>query len=53
MDARAFIRELTTQVDYEGQVVHVRAIESREAAYAQPQEPLSEPLAALLRRRMR
>ena len=51
MDARAFIREITGGREYEGQVVHVRAIEPRQAACAEPASPIPESLQSLLRRR--
>ena len=51
MDARAFIKELTGGREYEGQVVHVRAIPPREPAYAEPATPIPDCLASLLRKR--
>jgi len=50
MDARGFIRELTGERDYEDQLVHVRAIEPRQAAYAEPASAIPECLRSLLRR---
>ena len=50
MDARSFLRDLTADRRYRGQVVHVREIAPREAKYAQPQRPIRETMASLLRR---
>jgi len=50
MDARQFIRDLTTDRRYRGQVVHVREIEPRDAAYAEPAGGIDEDLRSLLRR---
>ena len=35
MDVKVFLHDLVDDRDYEGQVVHVQAIEPREAQYAQ------------------
>jgi DEAD/DEAH box helicase domain-containing protein len=51
MDARTFILDLTRSRDYRDQVVHVRAVEPREAQYAEPATPIDERLWSLLRRR--
>ncbi len=50
MDARAFLREVTTDRRYRGQVVHVRELPPRDAQYAQPAEPLPQPVASHLQR---
>ena len=50
MDVRGFLRDITQAGRYEGQVVHVRAVEPREARYAQPATEIPEPLWSLLRR---
>jgi len=50
MDARAFLREITGDVRYRGQIAHVREIPAREASYAEPAAGLDERLASLLRR---
>ena len=50
MDVRAFIREITSRRDYQAQVVHVRAIEPREARYDEPACAIAEGLRSLLRR---
>ena len=51
MDARQFLRELTGDKKYAAQLVHVREIPPREAAYAKPKAPLSQVMASLLRDR--
>jgi DEAD/DEAH box helicase domain-containing protein len=50
MDVRSFLREMTSDRRYRGQLVHVRTIEPREAQYAQPQTPVPEALQSVLRR---
>jgi ATP-dependent helicase YprA (DUF1998 family) len=50
MDARSFLKDLTSDRRYRGQVAHVRAIQPREARYAQPASALPEALASVLRR---
>ncbi|HOD84279.1 MAG: putative ATP-dependent helicase Lhr [Planctomycetes bacterium ADurb.Bin126] len=50
MDARTFIREITAGRNYQGQVVHVRAIDPREPRYAEPKAPVADGLRSLLRR---
>src|SRR5664279_290999 len=50
MDARSFLRDLTADRRYRGQVVHVREIPPRQAKYAQPARPIGETMASLLRR---
>ena len=50
MDARGFIHELTQDPQYEGQVAHVRALEPREAKYADVQKPIPDCLWSLLNR---
>ena len=50
MDAQAFLRELTTDRRYRGQIVHVRELPPREPVYAEPASPLPELLAGVLRR---
>jgi len=51
MDAQQFIRDITAERAYRDQVVHVRAIEPRQAAYAEPAAGIDESLRSLLRRR--
>ncbi|MFB3890430.1 MAG: DEAD/DEAH box helicase [Phycisphaerae bacterium] len=50
MDARAFIKEITSDRRYRDQIVHVRSIEPREAQHAQPRWRISDGLLSLLRR---
>ncbi|NLW87091.1 MAG: DEAD/DEAH box helicase [Planctomycetes bacterium] len=50
MDARAFIKEITSRRDYADQIVHVRAIQPREARYAEPSTEMPQVLWSLLRR---
>ena len=50
MDARAFLREMTGDARYRGQIAHVREIPARPAQYAQCASPLDERLLSLLRR---
>jgi len=40
-----FLADLVQERGYAGQAVHVRSLPAREAAYAEPQEPLPGPLA--------
>ncbi len=40
MDTSAFLRHLETQSTYAGQIAHVEHIPSREATYAELDEPL-------------
>ena len=51
MDARAFLREITGDVRYRGQIAHVREIPAREAQYAEPAAELDDRLRSMLRRR--
>ena len=50
MDVRSFLRELTSDRKYRGQLVHVRTIEPREAQYAQPRTTVPEVLWSVLRK---
>ncbi len=50
MDAKAFLREITGDARYRGQIAHVREIPARPARHAQCAAPLDERLLALLRR---
>jgi DEAD/DEAH box helicase domain-containing protein len=50
MDARGFIHDLANDPKYEGQIVHVRALEPREAKYAEVAKPIPEALWSLLNR---
>jgi len=50
MDVRGFLRDITTDRRYRGQVVHVREIPAREARYAEPAAAIDERLRSLLRR---
>jgi len=50
MDARAFLREITGDARYRGQIAHVREIPARPAQYAQCARGLDERLGSLLRR---
>ncbi|MFH1002662.1 MAG: DEAD/DEAH box helicase [Chloroflexota bacterium] len=49
MDSAAFLEHLTTETDYQGQIVHVEHIPPRGAVYAQPDEPLAAAVEACLR----
>ena len=49
MDVAAFLRDLRALPGYGGQIAHVRSIPEREAAYAEPREPLSGPIRNALR----
>ncbi len=51
MDAKAFLREMTADPRYRGQIAHVREIAPRQASYAEPACGLDERLRSLLRRR--
>ena len=51
MDARQFIRDITGDGRYRGQIAHVREIAPRQAAYAEPAAAIDEALLSLLRRR--
>ncbi len=51
MDVRGFLNSLIDAPDYEGQIVHVQAIEPREAAYAACETDIPEGIQSLLRRR--
>ncbi len=51
MDALGFLKELAGEVDYQGQLVHIRRLEARQADYAEPAQPLPEALRSLLRKR--
>ena len=51
MDARGFIRDISSDRHYHGQVVHVREIKSRRAAYAAPASEIDLQLLSLLRQR--
>ncbi|HOX38786.1 MAG TPA: DEAD/DEAH box helicase [Candidatus Brocadiia bacterium] len=48
MDAYRFIDHLQTRREYRGQIVHVREIPAREAAFGDLDPPLPAPLAAVL-----
>jgi DEAD/DEAH box helicase domain-containing protein len=50
MDVRSFIREISADRRYRGQITHVRQIDPREAQYAEPQAAIDERLWSLLRR---
>jgi len=50
MDARGFLRDVTSDRRYRNQLVAVRAIEARAARYAEPATALPEQLASLLRK---
>lgn len=51
MDAKAFLREITGDSRYRGQIAHVREIAPRQACYEEPSGGLDERLRSLLRRR--
>ncbi|MBI3944529.1 MAG: DEAD/DEAH box helicase [Armatimonadetes bacterium] len=48
MNFQAFLNEIRASPGYAGQIVHVREVPARPAAYAEPERPLSPPLRALL-----
>jgi len=50
MDVKAFLHDLIDDREYEGQVVHVQAIEPREAQYAEAATEIPEAIQSLLRR---
>ncbi len=50
MDARQFLRDITADRSYRGQLVHVREIPARQAQYAEPTQPLPDELTSVLRR---
>jgi DEAD/DEAH box helicase domain-containing protein len=50
MDAKAFLREITGDARYRGQIAHVREIPARPARYAECAGGLDERLLSLLRR---
>ena len=43
MEVAAYLRDLRALPGYGGQIAHVRSGPEREAAYADPREPLSVP----------
>ncbi len=50
MDARGFLKELSSDRRFAGRIVHVRHIPPREARYARPAAPMPEAVAGALRR---
>ena len=44
MEASAFLRYLTNQIDYSQQIVHIEHIPPREPSYAELEEPLTAKL---------
>ncbi|MFO8007224.1 MAG: DEAD/DEAH box helicase [Candidatus Brocadiia bacterium] len=50
MDAEGFLRRIKGASWYRGQIVEVRELPPREAAYAEPDQPLPPPLRQMLRR---
>ncbi len=48
MDFSAFLDEIRSSPGYRGQIVYVRELPEREARYADPAEPLSEPVRGAL-----
>lgn len=50
MDALAFLKDITGERKYRDQIVHVRAIEARDASYAEPAGKIPEAMRSLLRK---
>ncbi len=44
MDFSSFLDQIRSSPNYRGQIVYVREVPAREARYAEPAEPLSEPV---------
>lgn len=44
MDFASFLEEIRSRPEYRGQIVHVREVSARGARYAEPDQPLSEPV---------
>jgi DEAD/DEAH box helicase domain-containing protein len=50
MDARGFIKDISSQRRYRDQFVHIREIPARQARHAEPARPLAEPIRSVLSR---
>ena len=48
MDVDAFLQDIRSDPNYDGQIVYVREMEARQARYAEPHQPLSRAARAVL-----